>query len=361
MTSCRTRPGAIWRASGFVTAAALLLLGVLAAGCTKEHNTIVEAHLGEEASAAQIDQDPWALLPAGPVAWAYLDAPQLFASRFGPTLTNLVSRRIPALGEAGFEPTRDIQGVHLGVYSIQGADLVGVVSGHFNPEQIEAAVEKNPVTPLGIQLTKTRYGGRSLFMAESSGFTILTPQTALFGNQMGMRRAIDRIERGRLERNLPEWLTAQLQTGSPPVVVGMNLKDNPLSDATRQDLPFLKGMTTLGVLANFQEPGLNLAGTASYVDEDAARVGAANLEQLDDYLQSMGWVMALFGIAQPLRSLTAQASGTEARFVAAVDGEAVNRLLSQLDRFLPTAPSPPVSSAAPGTPTLASPPLPRAR
>jgi len=130
--------------------------------------------------------------------------------------------------------------------------------------------------------------------------------------------------------------------------LGVNLKDNPISAATRGELPFLNGMATLGLLANFEEPGMNLAGTAVYDDENGARLGAQNLESFDDYLQSMGWVMALFGIAQPLRTLTAEAQGTEARFVAEVDGNAVDRLLSQADALLPGAVPGPAASPGAG-------------
>ena len=315
----------------------LLSLPLVLAGCAAEKNSIVEASLGTEASPAAIDQDPWALLPAGPVGWASIDTKRLFASRFGPTALNLVLRRLPALQAAGFDAQRDLSSVSVGVFSIQGADFLGVAQGKFNREQIEAHIEQNPVTPLGIPLTKTSYGERTLFMAESIGFCLLTDQTALFGNQMGMRRAIDRVRRGKLERSLPDWLEAQLKHTEAPIVSGLNLKENPLSAATRSDLPFLNGMATLGVLANFEEPGINLAGTAQYDDENAARTGAQNLEAFDDYLQSMGWVMALFGVAQPLRSLTAEAQGSEARFVAQIDGALVDRLLMQADGLLPGA------------------------
>lgn len=322
-------------------------LWLLPLACAGDKNLIVPIEYANEAAPSVIDQDAWALLPAGPVGFAYLDAQQLFASRFGPTLVKLVSRRIPALDNAGFVPQRDIEAVHLGLYSIQGTDLLGVVTGRFDPEQIETSAEQNPVTPLGIQLTKTSYGGRTLFMAESSGFCVLTSRTALFGNQMGMRRAIDRIRRGKLDRQLPPWLESQMAARQAPVVLGMNLKENPVSAATRSDLPFLNGMESLGVLANFQEPGVNLAGTAGYADEGAAVLGAQNLEHLDDYLQSMSSLMALIGIQQPLRSLTAEAQGKQARFVAEVDGAAVDRLLTQLDGVLP--------SASPGTPASGQP------
>lgn len=337
----------VLRAAGLVAA-----LG-LGSACSKETNTILEATLGTEASAAAIDQDPWGLLPSGQVAWAFLDVQRLFASRFGASGERLVMRRLPALATAGFEPKRDLATLSVGVYSIQGADFLGIAKGSFDPQQIEAAVEKNPVTPLGVQMTKTSYGGRTLFMAESIGFCVLTNQTAMFGNQMGMRRAIDRIRRGQLERHLPVWLETQLKNSQAPIAIGMNLKDNPLSAATRNDLPFLNGMATLGILANFEDPGLNLAGTASYDDENSARLGAQNLEQLDDYLQSMGWLMALFGIAQPLRSLTAESRGNEARFIAQVDGAAVDRLLSQADAILPGASSAPPPGGTTSTPPAA--------
>jgi hypothetical protein len=164
---------------------------------------------------------------------------------------------------------------------------------------------------------------------------------------MGMRRAIDRIRKGKLDRRLPAWLERQLAGTQAPVVMGVNLKDNPLSAATRRDLPFLNGMETLGVIANFEDPGVNLAGTATYPDASAAQQGAQSLKQLNDYLQSMGWLMALLGIAQPLKSLVTESALTEARFVAQIDGAAADRLIGQLDAFLPGGSQAPMSAPTP--------------
>jgi hypothetical protein len=332
------------------------LLGVLClnlTGCAKDYNTVVEADGGKEAPPATIDQDPWAVLPAGAVGWLYLDAQQLFASRFGPTLLQVVERRTPFLPDAGVDSRRDVLAFHLGAYSIQGLDFVGVVHGNFDPATIAASAEKNPVTPLGVRLTLTSYGGRTLYMAEELGFTPVTNKTLLVGNQMGMRRAIDRIRTGKLKREIPAWLEKQLGTGAP-IVMSLNLKQSPVSNATRQQLAFLQGMATLGLLGNFQDPGLNLAGTAGYGSAAEATRGAENLEALTETIQSVGGLLAWIGVAQPLRQVRSQVRETDVQFVAEVDGLGLDSLLSQVDRFLPTPPGAPLP--APVTPTPTTPP-----
>jgi hypothetical protein len=84
-----------------------------------------------------------------------------------------------------------------------------------------------------------------------------------------------------------------------PIVGSLNLEESPVSAATRQQLPFLQGMATLGLLANFQEPGLNLAGTAGYSSAGEATRGAAGMEAMAEYLQAMGGLLAWFGGCAP--------------------------------------------------------------
>lgn len=331
-------------------AALLAALALPLAGCANEYNTVVEADLGKEAPPEVIDQDAWAVLPAGAVGWLYLDAQQLFQSRFGPTLLQLVERRTPFLPDAGVDSRRDISAFHLGVYSIQGLDFVGVVHGRFDPGKIATSVEKNPVTPLGVPLTLTSYGGRTLYMAEELGFTPITTQTLLVGNQMGMRRAIDRIRRGKLKREIPDWLETQLGKNAP-IVMSLNLKESPVSNATRQQLAFLQGMSTLGLLGNFQDPGLNLAGTAGYGSAGEATRGAENLDALSESVKSLGGLLAWIGMAQPLRQVRSQVRESNVEFVAEVDGTALDALLAQIDRYLPTPPGAPPSTPAPATAT----------
>lgn len=316
------------------------------AGCPKKEDVIVHTGQGKEKSAVEIDADPLALLPGGAITVGVLDASALFASQFGERLLEVAKRRAPLPESAGFDPKRDLSKVYFGVYSMQGADVAGVAVGTFDREKIEAAADGTQKTPLGVPVTKSTYAGRALYTADSVGFTVLTSRTALFGNQTGIRRALDRIKEGTAKRELPGWAAQVLNQTGAPFAFGSNLKDNPVPNALRSRLPFLDGVETLSVLGNFAPPGVNLAGTLVYPDEDAAKTGAGKVAETRAMLDTYTPFLALLGIPQPVRKLEAEAVGKEGRFVAGVDAVAVSALLARLDDLIgamPKAKPPPVS------------------
>jgi len=313
-------------------------LGLALAGCPKSEDVIVHTGQGKEKTAPQIDADPLALLPGGAITVGVLDAQALFASQFGEKLLEVAKRRAPVPDAAGFEPKRDVTKLYFGVYSMQGADVAGVAVGRFDPKKIEAAADGVQKTPLGVPVTKTTYAGRALYTADSVGFTILTTRTALFGNQTGIRRALDRIKEGTAKRELPAWATKVLSPGGAPFAFGSNLKDNPIPNALRSKLPFLDGVETLAVVGNFAPPGVNLAGTLVYPDEDSAKTGASKVAQTRAMLETYTPFLAIIGIPQPVRKLEGDAVGKEGHFVAGLDGVAVSALLSRLDDLLGALP-----------------------
>ena len=326
-----------------------MLLGLSALalfGCAKSEDVIVHTGQGKEKTAVQIDSDPLALLPGGAITVGVLDAQALFNSQFGDKLLEVAKRRAPVPEAAGFEPKRDVTKIYFGVYSMQGADVAGVAVGTFDPKKIEAASDGVQKTPLGVPVTKTTYAGRALYTADSIGFTILTTRTALFGNQTGIRRALDRIKEGTAKRELPAWAGKVLAPGSSPFAFGSNLKENPVPNALRSKLPFLDGVETLAVVGNFASPGVNLAGTLVYPDETAAKTGAGKVSETRAMLDTYTPFLALLGIPQPVRKLEADAVGKEGHFVAGIDAVAFSALLTRLDDLLgalPKAAPPPVS------------------
>jgi len=320
---------------------ALLLLGLgLLAGCSKQGDVITQAGEGRSLTEADIDRDPLALLPGGAVALSYLDAKQMFASRFGEKLVAIATQQVPLPASAGFEPRRDLEKTYAGFYSMTGADVAGVAVGKFDKAKIEAAADGTQKTALGLPVTKSSYAGRTLYTAGNVGFTVLTSRTALFGNDVGIRRALDRIKEGRAKRQLPQWMEKLLSTPNAPLVLGADLTSNPVPDAARSQLPFLDGVQTIALLGNFQDPGLNLAGTLSYGEEESAQRGAENVVKLRGTLEGVAPFMALLGIPQPVRKLEAKAKEQEVSFVAGVDGEAVGVLLDKARDFLAIAKPP---------------------
>lgn len=326
--------------------AALLALGAAAwlTACAKTEDVIVHTGQGKEKTAVEIDSDPLALLPGGAITVGVLDAKALFASQFGDKLFEVAKRRAPVPEAAGFDPKRDLTTVYFGVYSMQGADVAGVAVGNFDPQKIAATADGIQKTPQGVPVTKTMYAGRALYTAESIGFTILTNRTALFGNQTGIRRSLDRIKEGTAKRELPPWATKVLNPGTAPFAFGSNLKENPVPNALRSKLPFLDGVETVAVVGNFAAPGVNLAGTLVYPDETTAKTGAGKVSETRAMLDTYTPFLALLGIPQPVRKLEADAVGKEGHFVAGIDAVAFSALLARLDDLLGSLPkSQPVS------------------
>lgn len=321
-------------------------LGLALGACAKKEDVIVHTAQGKEKTAVEIDSDPLALLPGGAITVGVLDTEALFSSQFGDKLLEVAKRRAPVPEAAGYEPKRDLKKAYFGVYSMQGADVAGVALGTFDPQKIEAAADGVQKTPQGVPVTKTTYAGRALYTADSVGFTILTTRTALFGNQTGIRRSLDRIKDGTAKRELLPWATKVLAQQNVPFAFGSNLKDNPVPNALRSRLPFLDGVETLSVIGNFASPGVNLAGTLVYPDEAAAKVGAGKVGETRAMLDTYTPFLSLLGIPQPVRKLEADAVGKEGHFVAGIDAVAFSALLSRLDDLigaLPKAPAQPVS------------------
>lgn len=319
-------------------------------GCPKKEDTIVETGAGQSLSDEQIDSQPLALLPSGGVGYLSADAKKLFASEFGQKLLTIATTRAPVPPSAGFEPSRDLDHLWVGVYSMQGVDFAAVATGRFDRAAIEAAADGVQQTPLGAPLVKSSYAGRALYTSRNVGFTVLTGRTVIFGNETGIRRALDRIKEGRVKVSVPDWFAELTQTPNAPVVAGFDLRAQPLTDATRQQLPFLEGLETARMLANFEPPGLNVAGTLTYPDDASATRGAQALQQVNEMVKSWGWVASLLGIAQPIQKLEAQAKGSDAQFVAGLEAKAVGQLLDQAANYLgvPAQPSVIPATTSPG-------------
>ncbi|HEY8946934.1 MAG TPA: hypothetical protein VIM73_21975, partial [Polyangiaceae bacterium] len=142
----------------------LLALAVTFASCAKKDDVILRTADGKELTAEAIDADPLALLPGNPVGAATLDARQLFASQLGQRLLAIVQARSPLPAESDFVPSRDLERVYLGFYSMQGgADVAGVAVGRFDPSRIEKAAQSSPRNAVGAPVVASQYAGRTLY------------------------------------------------------------------------------------------------------------------------------------------------------------------------------------------------------
>ncbi|HWO14147.1 MAG TPA: hypothetical protein VNN80_31800, partial [Polyangiaceae bacterium] len=245
--------------------------------------------------------------------------------------------RFPVPEAAGFSFERDVTRASLATYSMQGLDFAGVASGHFDRGRIEAAASeyKGGIAP---PLVKSEYAGRTLLTAGGIGFVILTPQTALFGNDTGIRRCLDRVAESRVADDLPPWVKDLLVTPNATFSFGVDLKGSPLTAALSGRLAALRGASMARGLGNFDPPGFNIAGSIAHDSHDSARATASALLQVGGSLNIYG---RLFGLGQPIRKLETQAVGEDTQVVPALDGAAVRVLM---EKFLPPPPPAPPHS-----------------
>jgi hypothetical protein len=304
-----------------------------AVSCGGGREVILRTAAGIEVTAEDIDREPLWLLPPGGIGWLHVEVAPAAASELGRFLLADLEARFPMPQAAGFSFERDVTRLSVTTYSMQGLDFAGVASGHFDAQRIEKTALAYAAGSLAPPLARSEYGGRSLFTTASIGFTILTPQTALFGNETGIRRCLDRISESRVADDLPAWVKELLMTPNATFSVGVDLQSNPLTAALTGRLTALRGASMARGVGNFDPPGINIAGSVGHPDHEAARTTAAALLQAGGSLNIYG---RLFGLGQPIRKLETQAVGSDTQVVLAVDGAAVRVLM---EKFLPPPPA----------------------
>ncbi|HVU03643.1 MAG TPA: hypothetical protein VHE30_17915 [Polyangiaceae bacterium] len=331
---------------------AFALLAVLAlAGCGKKEDVIVAAADRVTITAADIDRDPVALLPSAAVGILKLDAHALYQSAVGQRLDSMTKARMPLPPSAGYEPTRDLDTLYLGLYSMSGADVAAVAVGRFDPQAIDQAANGTTMTPLGAPLVRTTYAKQTLYVSRNVGFAVLTPHTALFGDETGIRRALDRLSEGRASHDVPKWVDDVLGTPNAAMVGAFNFVGQAPVEGVMKNLAFLRGLQTARVVGNFQPPGMNFAGTLSYPDGQTAQTAAANIQAMNQQLQSYSFFMRLAGIGNPIQRLDVLPQGNDAQFVVAVEQKAIEWLLTQAaDRMGVAGTTVPASTAPMGAP-----------
>jgi hypothetical protein len=316
----------------------LFATAVLVVGCSKKEDVIVETAADQAMTAEDIDRDALALLPGGAIGLVRVDTKALYASEFGQRMHLLTAARLPVPPSAGFEPTRDLTTVHLGIYSMQGADFAMVATGRFDPKSIESAADGTTQTPLGAPLVKASYGGRTLYVSRNVGFTVLTERTVLLGNETGIRRAIDRIAEGRAKRDLPKWAAQHFATPNAPIVAIIDLQSSPPVEAAAAGFSFVNGLKRARILGNFEPPGMNFVGTLTYADAESAQQASASILGLHQTLRSYSFFMSLAGIQNPIRELQAQPVGSDTQVAITLERQAIEWLINELANRLGVPP-----------------------
>jgi hypothetical protein len=310
--------------------AAGLLCAPLLFGCGgSNEEVIIKTAAGVELKAADIDRDPYALLPEAPLLVVRTDAQAQFRSAFGQRLLQIVQSRLPVPPSAGFVPERDLDSLLVGVYSMQGVDFAAVARGRFNPDAIQKAADGVTQTPLGAPLVKSQYAGRTLYTVGNVGFTVLTASTVLYGNETGMRRALDRIGRGALDRRIPQWMENYLKVQTAPIAAGLDFTQ-PEGIAVADSMAQTRGLSMATATGNFESPGMNLAGRLGYRTPEAALAGTQSILALQQRIQSFAWLTSLMGMGNPIQQLQLTPSANNVDFRLSLQGGVVSQLIEQL-------------------------------
>lgn len=315
-------------------AAAVLTLGLaVSVGCSSEE-IIVKTASGVELKAEDIDADPLALLPPNSLALLVLEPKQLFQTTLGQQFLQLAQSQLPLPPSAQFEPQRDLDRLLVGVYSAAGADFAGVAVGKFDVAAIKAAAERSDVTPLGTPLVAVRYSQWEFYVSANLGFCVLTPKTVLFGNEVGIRRALDRLERGELRVEQVAEVEALLRNPGAPIALGASNADAAL-DALISRTPLATNLRLARVVANLEPPGFNVAGTFTFGDAASAELAKGRFEQTLVTIDSLGAVGAWFGAQKPIQSHQTTLLDTSVQVSVAAETQVAQSLLAGLNGLLP--------------------------
>lgn len=276
-----------------------------------------------------LDSDPIKLLPGSVVAIANLDARALFASKsLGPAVARLADSFVLFGADAGFETKRDVDRVVVGAYTTTGADVAAIVSGRFDGDKIDAAKESRTGDPI----VRGTYAGRTTYAIGAVMLSVLSAHTLVAGTGDGVRRVLERIQDGKLERSVPAWMLETLMTPGAPMAAVADFTTQPVASAAigSVSLPWLDGLKVAKVVGNFEDPGVNFASTLTYADESKASSAADGIRSADRWLRVLG---PLLGGVAP-KDVIVKSEGPDVKCKVALDDATIANLLALVPRLL---------------------------
>lgn len=275
--------------------------------------------------------DALALLPGNAIAVGTVDARAFFGSQtFGSELTKLTEKYLPLGEEAGFQASRDVDRVTWASYSYQGIDAAAVVIGRFDEAKIKQAALARTPTRGGGYLVASQYAGRDVYTVNNVGFTMLSSTKAIAGTESGIRRVLERIKDNRVKRDISKWMLETVETPGAAAATAADFATQPMpAEALRQiPVPFIQSMKALRLLVTFKPPGLQLAGSLTYADDQAA--GAAS-EQVKQVAGQAKW-LALIGVK--VQNVDVKPEKQDVQVKLEVDDQSLRQVLASAPQWL---------------------------
>jgi len=301
-------------------------------GANQPQPTLASATASASAApitADTLEKDPLALFPSGALGMFAIDTKAFYASQSaGPAAAQLVEKYFPIGAECGFSPSKDLDHVTGGFYSMQGADVLATLSGRFDDAKIAAAAQAKTQLHMGGVVVASQYAGRTMYTVADAGFTVLSPHLVLAGTKTTIKRALERIADRKLAHDAPAWMLQTIATPNAAAALAVDTKGMPLTSLTGGfPLKGTDGMTAVRLLANFQAPGMNVAGAATYSDEAHAKAGADGLKALSS---STAFTVLTSAVGVTLKDIVITPAQSDAQISFKVDDSSLKNLFMRL-------------------------------
>ena len=313
------------RGSSSFAALLFVLFTVLLAACGGDK---------KDTKAPKVDtgmDDALALLPGNAIALGTVDARAFFGSKtFGSELAMLVEKYMPLGQEADFQASRDVDRVTWASYSYQGIDAAAIIVGRFDEAKIkQAALQRTPTKSGGV-LVASQYAGRDVYTVNNVGFTLLSSTKAIAGTESGIRRVLERIKDNRVNRDIAKWMIDTVETPGAAAAVAGDFATQPMpAEALRQiPVPFVQSMKALRILLTFKEPGVQVAGSLTYPDENGAGTASEHVKQA----ANMSKWLALVGIK--VQNVDVKTDKQDVQVKLEVDDQSLRQLLASAPQWL---------------------------
>lgn len=278
-----------------------------------------------------VDADPVALLPAGPIVVARIDGRAAAASAgLGPALAELGTSESPLGDEVGFQPSRDVNRIVVGLYGGASVDWVAVLGGRFDTDKLAAATR----TKGGSPIVSGTYAGFATHTAGATVYVPLTRQTVLAGSAAGVQRALNRISDSHAGPLVPPWMSEAVATPGAQLVLVGDFQTEPEAAAALASLnvAWTQHLEVARIIANFQPPGLNAAATLTYSSDAEAAVASDGIQSLGVWVRTLGPLLG--GIR--VQGLEVKQAAHDVQVAFALDDGSLRALAALATRFVPT-------------------------